>query len=95
MHGIGLHQSATVNPQAHRLSAFYVHTMEGKVEEVLTLPGIFHTESIWNGWSPTPFHGLHMDYFLAGNAAIFSFHTHYGVHMDSIWNGPLHGHSMH
>ena len=37
--------------------------------------------SIWNGWIPTTFHGLHMDYFLAGNPAIFSFHTHY-----SIWN---------
>ena len=50
--------------------------------------------SIWNGWIPTPFHGLHMDYFLAGNPAIFSFHTPYGVHMESIWNGPFHGHSM-
>ena len=50
--------------------------------------------SIWNGWIPTPFHGLHMDYFLAGNPAIFSFHTHHGVHMESIWNGPFHGHSM-
>jgi hypothetical protein len=41
-------------------------------------------------WIPTPFHGLHMDYFLAGNPAIFLFHTHYGIHMQSMdwsmWN---------
>ena len=42
--------------------------------------------SIWNGWIPTPFHVLHIDYFLAGNPAIFSFHSHYGVHME--WTIP-------
>ena len=36
--------------------------------------------SIWNGWNPTPFHGIHMECFLAGDPAIFSFHTHYGIH---------------
>ena len=53
-----------------------------------TAMGALHSPvfSIWNGWSPTPFHGLHMDYFLAGNPAIFSFHTHYGVHLESIWS---------
>ena len=39
-------------------------------------PIMFHMKSIWNGWIPTPFHGIHMDCFLAGNPAIFSFHTH-------------------
>ena len=51
--------------------------------------------SIWipyglGGFHP-PVHGFHMDYFLAGSPAIFSFHTHYGFHMDCTWNGAFHG----
>jgi hypothetical protein len=40
------------------------------------------------------FHPHSMDYFLAGNTAIFSFHTHYGIHMECPWNGAFHMHSM-
>jgi hypothetical protein len=64
------------------------------VYEVFTLPGIFHMDSIWNGWIPPPFHGFHMDYFLAGSPAIFPFHTHYGFHMECPWNGVFHMDSM-
>ena len=55
--------------------------------------------SIWipyglGGFHP-PVHGFHMDYFLAGSPAIFSFHTHYEFHMDCPWNTPFHMDSMH
>jgi hypothetical protein len=54
--------------------------------------------SIWNpygihGFHP-PFHGFHMDYFLAGSPAIFPFHSGYGIHMECPWNDAFHMDSM-
>ncbi|EDR13492.1 uncharacterized protein LACBIDRAFT_308479 [Laccaria bicolor S238N-H82] len=49
---------------------------------------------LFSMWIPTSFHGLHIVKFLAGKPAIFLFHIHYGVHLDCIWNGPFHRHSM-
>jgi len=41
-------------------------------------------DSIWNGQIPPPFHGLSINYFLAGSLLISPFHTHYGFHMESM-----------
>jgi hypothetical protein len=65
----------------------YVEVPQNFQWEVFTLPTIFHMDSI-----PIPWNS--MDYFLAGNPAICSFHTHYGIHMECPWNGAFHMDSM-
>ena len=45
--------------------------------EVFTLPTIFHMEWVYSNPIPTPILKTPYGYSLAGNPAIFSFHTHY------------------
>jgi hypothetical protein len=47
-------------------------------------------ESIWNLWNPyaIPWNPYGMT--LAEAPAIFSFHRHYGIHMEWTWNDAFH-----
>ena len=65
-----------------------------EINEVFTLPGIFHMDSIWNGWIPPSIPWIPYGIFLAESLAIFSFHTHHGIHMECPWNGEFHMDSM-
>ena len=48
--------------------------------QYLTLPSIFHMDSIWNGWIPPPFHGLHMEWCI-------KYDKIETLTMESTWNG--------
>ena len=66
------------------------------IEQYLTLPSIFHMDSIWNGWIPTPFHGVHMEWCIkydkiqtltmeyTWNGMEWSWNPHGVFHMDSM-----------
>jgi hypothetical protein len=46
--------------------------------EAFTFPGIFHMESIWNRWIPSPFHGIPWTIFWLATQPFF--------HSMPLWN---------
>ena len=64
---------------------------DGDRLEVFTLPGIFHMESIWNGWIPPWIPWIPYGILLGESSAIFSFHPHHGFHMEWYIPHGFHG----
>ena len=57
--------------------------------QYFTLPGIFHMESIGNGWIPPSFHGFHVEYCIT-SAKIKKYTMEwYVMKMESIWNASM------
>jgi hypothetical protein len=49
--------------------------------QYFTLPGVFHMDSIWNGWNPSSFHGIHMECCIIP-AKIKNYTMEDGIHME-------------